>query len=59
MMFLGTPIAIENLGGFTGPILFISFFIKLKQEETLMIEYLKEEYLNYKNKVKTLIPCLL
>jgi protein-S-isoprenylcysteine O-methyltransferase Ste14 len=60
LMFSGTAIAIGNLGGFLGfPVLFISFWIKLNQEETLLIRHFKEEYLNYKKKVKALIPYLL
>jgi protein-S-isoprenylcysteine O-methyltransferase Ste14 len=60
LMFSGTAIAIGNLGGFLGfPVLFISFWIKLHQEETLLIRHFKEEYLNYKKKVKALIPYVL
>jgi protein-S-isoprenylcysteine O-methyltransferase Ste14 len=60
LMFLGTAITIGNLGGFLGfPVLFISCWIKLKQEETLMIKHFKERYIDYKKRVKALIPFVL
>jgi len=60
LMFLGTAITIGNVGGFLGfPVLFISCWIKLKQEEALMIKHFKEGYMDYKKRVKALIPFVL
>jgi protein-S-isoprenylcysteine O-methyltransferase Ste14 len=60
LMFLGTAIIIGNLGGFIGfPVFFISCWIKMKQEEILMIEHFGEEYPEYMTRTKALIPYLL
>lgn len=57
MMFLGTAVTFGNLGGFLGfPILALSFWIKLKQEEALMISHFGEAYTAYRVRVKALIP---
>jgi protein-S-isoprenylcysteine O-methyltransferase Ste14 len=59
LLFLGTAIAIGALGGFLGLIaLFISNWIKLKQEEALMTDQFPEAYPKYKAKTKALIPFL-
>jgi protein-S-isoprenylcysteine O-methyltransferase Ste14 len=59
MLFLGTAIAIGNLGCILGfVLLFFSFYIKLKEEENLMIEQFKEKYLDYMKRTKALIPFL-
>ena len=60
LMGLGTIIFVGNFIGVIGLVLlFISLFIKLKQEEKLMIEHFKKEYIDYKKRTKALIPYLL
>ena len=57
MMFLGTALAIGRIGGFIGLlVLFTGFWIKLKQEERLMIKHFGNKYLDYKKRTKALIP---
>ncbi len=57
LMFLGTAIVIGTLGGLLGfPLLFLSFWIKLRQEESLMTEHFGELYSAYMARVKALIP---
>ena len=57
LMFLGTAIALGTLGGFIGwPLVFISVWIKLKQEEKLMMSHFPTDYPAYKYRVKALIP---
>lgn len=59
LMFLGTALAIGRLGDFVGfAVCFVGFWIKLRQEEALMIKCFKGNYLNYKKRVKALIPLL-
>ena len=59
LMFLGTALAIGRLGGFIGfAVCFVGFWIKLRQEEALMIKRFKGNYLSYKKRVKALIPYL-
>jgi isoprenylcysteine carboxyl methyltransferase (ICMT) family protein YpbQ len=60
LLYLGTAIAIGTIGGFIGfPLLFISCWIKLKQEEDVMIRHFKGTYLEYQKSVKALIPYIL
>ena len=57
LMFLGTALALGTVGGLLGfPILFLSFWIKYRQEEALMIEHFGNRYLDYKKRVKAIIP---
>jgi protein-S-isoprenylcysteine O-methyltransferase Ste14 len=57
LMYLGTAIAAGTLGGFIGfPLLFLSCWIKLQQEESLMVKHFEETYLEYRRRVKALIP---
>jgi protein-S-isoprenylcysteine O-methyltransferase Ste14 len=59
LMFLGTALAIGRLGGFIGfAVCFMGFWIKLRQEEALMIKRFRGNYLSYKKRVKALIPYL-
>ncbi len=59
LMFLGTAVAIGRLGGFIGfAVCFVGFWMKLRQEEALMIKLFKGNYLSYKKRVKALIPYL-
>ena len=57
LMFIGTALAIGQLDGLLAVIvLFISFSIKLKQEEDLMLKHFPNEYPGYKARVKALVP---
>lgn len=57
LMFLGTAITVGNLGGLLGfPFLFVSCWIKLKQEEALMVRHFEDAYRAYKARVKALVP---
>jgi protein-S-isoprenylcysteine O-methyltransferase Ste14 len=57
LMFLGTALAAGTLGALMGlPLNFLSFWIKFRQEETLMIENFGDQYLAYRKRVKALIP---
>jgi protein-S-isoprenylcysteine O-methyltransferase Ste14 len=57
LMGLGTAIASGLLVAFVGLLLFfIGFWIKLKQEENLLLNHFPEEYPAYKARVKALLP---
>lgn len=57
LMFLGTVFAVGTVGGLSAfPILLISFWIKYRQEEALMMEHFGNEYLVYMKRVSALIP---
>jgi protein-S-isoprenylcysteine O-methyltransferase Ste14 len=58
-MLAGTAIALGYFGGFIGFLLvFISFWMKLKREEDLMLEHFPAKYAAYQRRVKRLIPFL-
>jgi protein-S-isoprenylcysteine O-methyltransferase Ste14 len=58
-MFAGTAIATGYFGGFLGLLLvFVSFWMKLKREEDLMLKQFPEKYSAYQRKVKRIIPFL-
>jgi hypothetical protein len=60
LMFLGTALAVGTVGGLSGfPILFVSFWIKYRQEEALMIEHFGDQYLAYMKRVRAVIPFVL
>lgn len=60
MLYLGTTIAIGNLGTILGfLILLASLIVKLKQEEVLMTKQFKKKYLKYKKKTKALVPWII
>jgi protein-S-isoprenylcysteine O-methyltransferase Ste14 len=60
LLFLGTALAIGRIGPFVGlVILFIGLWIKLRQEEALMLKHFGKKYLDYKKRTKALIPFLL
>ena len=60
LMFLGTAIARGNVGGFAGlTFVFASIWIKLKQEEALLLRHFPNEYASYCSRVKRLVPFLL
>jgi len=57
LMFLGTALALGTFAGLMGvPILFLSFWIKFRQEEALMIEHFGDQYLTYRKRVSAIIP---
>lgn len=58
-MFAGTAIAIGYFGGFLGLLLvFVSFWLKLKREEDLMLKHFPDKYAGYQRRVKRIIPFL-
>lgn len=59
-MFAGTAIATGYFGGFSGLLLaFVSFWLKLKREEDLMLKHFPGKYAVYQRRVKRIIPFLL
>ena len=59
-MFAGTAIVIGYFGGLIGLVLvFVSFWVKLKREEDLMLEHFPTKYAAYQRRVKRIIPFLL
>ena len=57
LMGLGTAVASGMLVAFVGLLLFfIGFWIKLKQEESLLLIHFPDEYPAYKARVKALLP---
>jgi protein-S-isoprenylcysteine O-methyltransferase Ste14 len=58
-MFAGTAIAMGYFGGFLGLLLaFVSFWLKLKREEDLMLKHFPAKYAAYRRRVKRIIPFL-
>jgi protein-S-isoprenylcysteine O-methyltransferase Ste14 len=59
-MFLATAIAYGHLGGLVAVMLaFASFWIKLREEERLMLQQFPEQYRSYQQRVKRIIPFVL
>ena len=59
-MFLATALAAGRITAVVGfALCFASFWIKLRQEETLMMRHFPDEYPAYQARVKALIPFLL
>jgi protein-S-isoprenylcysteine O-methyltransferase Ste14 len=57
LMLFGTDLTINRLVGLASLLLFfIGFFIKLKQEERLLLRHFPEEYPGYKARTKMLVP---
>jgi protein-S-isoprenylcysteine O-methyltransferase Ste14 len=57
LMFLATALLVGTIGAVIGFfILFFTFWFKLKQEEELLIRHFTDKYLEYKRRVKSLIP---
>src|SRR4029453_19359785 len=51
-MFVGTAIGIGYFGGFLGLLLvFVSFWLKLKREEDLMLKHFPDKYAAYQRRV--------
>ena len=58
-MFAGSAIGFGYFGGFVGlALLFMSFWMKLKREEDLMLTHFPEKYSAYRRRVKRIIPFL-
>jgi protein-S-isoprenylcysteine O-methyltransferase Ste14 len=59
-MFFATALAREHLSGFVGTLLmFASFWIKLRDEEKLMLQQFPERYADYRLRAKRIIPFVL
>lgn len=59
-MFLATIIVLGHVGGIIGLVLvFISFWIKLRDEERVMLKQFPDQYAAYQQRVKRIIPFLL
>jgi len=59
-MFLGTAVDVGLLRCWVGLLVVgISFWIKLKQEETLMLQHFPDTYPAYRKQVKALVPFLI
>ena len=59
-MFFATALALGHLGGFAATlIVFASFWIKLRDEEKLMLQQFPEQYETYLRRVKRIIPFIL
>ena len=56
-MCLGTAIEIGRLRGWLAlPLMMVALWIKLKQEEALMLRHFPDEYPGYQKQVKALVP---
>jgi protein-S-isoprenylcysteine O-methyltransferase Ste14 len=59
-MFVATVIVVGHVAGIIAlPLVFVSFWVKLRYEEKLMLEKFPNEYASYKQRVKRLIPFVL
>jgi len=59
-MLAGTTIALGYFGSFIGFLLvFVSFWVKLKREEDLMLAHFPAKYAAYQRRVKRIIPFLI
>lgn len=57
LMCLGTAVEVGQLHGWLGfPLLGFGFWIKLKQEETVLLQHFPDEYPAYRKQVKALVP---
>jgi len=57
MMFLATALAVGRLGGLIGfALCFASCWIKLRQEEALLMRHFPDQYPAYRARVKALVP---
>ena len=60
LMVLGTALAGARLHSWLGAgLLFISFWIKLKAEEVVMLRHFPDQYPAYRNEVKAIVPFIL
>src|SRR5215471_444194 len=59
-MFFATALALGHLAGFAATLLlFASFWIKLRDEEQLMLQQFPDRYAAYRRRVKRIIPFVL
>jgi protein-S-isoprenylcysteine O-methyltransferase Ste14 len=59
-MFLGTVIVLGHVAGIAGLVLvFVSFWIKLRHEERIMLKQFPDQYAAYQQRVKRIIPFVL
>src|SRR5262249_11895523 len=59
-MFFATALALGHLSGFAGALLtFASFWVKLCDEEKLMLQQFPERYAAYRRRAKRIIPFVL
>jgi len=59
-MFVGTAMVTGNLAGVIGVLLaFVSLWVKLKSEESIMLRQFPDEYAAYRRRVKRIIPFIL
>lgn len=59
-MFLATVIVLGHVGGIVGLVLvFVSFWIKLSEEEKIMLQQFSDQYVGYQQRVKRIIPFVL
>jgi len=59
-MFLATVIVLGHAGGIAGLVLvFISFWIKLSDEERVMLKQFPDQYAAYQQRVKRIVPFVL
>jgi protein-S-isoprenylcysteine O-methyltransferase Ste14 len=59
-MFVATVIVVGHVAGIIAlPLVFVSFWVKLRYEEKLMLEKFPNEYAAYQQNVKRLIPLIL
>ncbi len=59
-MFLATALGFGHLGGIVAVLLaFASFWIKLSEEERLMLQQFPDQYRSYQHRVKRIIPFVL
>lgn len=57
LMCIGSAVAVARLCGWLGVVLVgVGFWIKLKQEESLMLQHFPNEYPVYRKQVKALVP---
>lgn len=57
LMYLGTALAIGTVGALIGlPIFFLSFWIKFRQEEVVMITHFGDQYVEYRKRVRAIVP---
>jgi len=60
LMCLGTAVVVGQFSSWLGFLLLcIGFWIKLKQEETLLLQHFPDEYPTYQKQVKALVPFLI
>lgn len=58
--YLGTALAFGEIRGLLGfPLLVLGFGMKLRMEETFMLQQFGNAYINYKHRVKAVVPFLI